>query len=178
MISLIKGDIETGLYSVSYNFIFGISLIASLASASVYPYLSRVYKIKTEIKNVNKYIKMFFLLGCSMGLILFFLSRKLIELFYGIEYSESTLSLRILSLSLPFSFACTFLGTFIASINKQIVGTLITGLVAFLNIILNFILIEKFGHAGAAVASLISFFLMFLMLLIAYLFYSSNKSKK
>jgi O-antigen/teichoic acid export membrane protein len=168
MVSLIRGDIETGLYSASYNFIFGASLFPSLVSAAVYPYLSRIHNSSTKIQNISKYIKIFFLSGVGFTLGLYLYSSMLIRLFYGVDYINAIGSLKILSLILPFSFVCTFIGTFLASVNKQLVNTMVTCVTAILNIILNFILIRQYGQIGASTASFISFIFTFLILIYYY----------
>jgi O-antigen/teichoic acid export membrane protein len=171
MVSLIKGDIETGLYSASYNFIFATSMLSSLTSSALYPYLSRIHNTSKKIKNINKYIRTFFFSGVLLSLGLFFCADILIKLFYGSDYINATGSLKILSLILPFSFACTFIGTYFASINKQITGMFVACVGAILNIILNYFLINSYGQLGAALASLASFVTMFILWLVFYRFY-------
>jgi O-antigen/teichoic acid export membrane protein len=168
MVSLIRGNVETGLYSASYNFIFGASLFPSLVSAAIYPYLSKIHNFSTKTQNVSKYIKIFFLSGVLFTLGIYFYSGTLIQLLYGANYVKAVGSLKILSLILPFSFVCTFIGTFLAAINKQLSGMLVTCVTAILNVILNLILIRQYGQIGAAVASLISFVVMFILLISIY----------
>jgi O-antigen/teichoic acid export membrane protein len=168
MVSLIKGDTETGLYSASYNFIFGASMLPSLVSAAVYPYLSKIHNPSERIKNVSRYIKIFFLSGVMFTLGLFLYSNVLIKLLYGPDYINAVGSLKILSLILPFLFACTFMGTFFASVDKQLASTFVTCISAIVNIILNFILIRQYGQIGAAIASLISLIVMFILLIVVY----------
>jgi len=90
-----------------------------------------------------------------------------INIFYGNRYMESVYSLKILSLSLPFSLSCGFIGIVLASINKQATAAVITGITAMLNMILNYYLIPDYDTLGAALSSLISFAFMFTVLLLS-----------
>ena len=175
MISLIRGNYETGLYSASYNFIFGASLFPSLVSAAVYPYLSRIHNPSEKMRDITRFIVIFFLSGVISTAGLFFCSSFLIKLFYGADYVNAVGSLKILALILPFSFVCTFMGTYLASINKQLLNTFITFATAVLNVLLNLFLIRKYGQIGASTASLISFAFMFLISIYYYRKITSNK---
>lgn len=174
MVSWIKGDIETGLYSVAYNFIFAASLIPALLNASFYPILSREYKNLFIIKKqIIKYLYLTIGLGVFLSGMLFLLSEFLIKIIYGNEYVNSVYSLRILALVLPFLFLFNYLGIIFSSINKQLVVTVVSFIGIILNIILNFYLINKFGQVGAAMASLVTIIVM----LISFMFYCKFNSR-
>lgn len=174
MVSLIKGDTETGLYSAAYNFIFAASLVPALLNASLYPILSREYKDLSIIKKyMTKYLYLTIGLGVFLSSVLLLLPEYLITIIYGDTYINSVYSLRILALILPFLFLFNYLGTIFSSINRQLVVTVVSFFGIFINITLNFYLINKFGQVGAAVASLIAIIIM----LILFIFYYKFNSK-
>lgn len=89
---------------------------------------------------------------------LFFISPvKLISLTFGKEYIPSIPSIKILIPALFLLSITSFLGSLIASVNVPRSGPLPGFLILVLNIILNFLLIQKFQTTGAAIASFICY---------------------
>ena len=165
MVSWIRGDTETGLYSAAYNFIFAALLVPSLLGASLYPVLARDAQ---DGKLIKRKIFTNYLLFLGMGVVgtilLLLLGKLLIALFFGQAYLRSFDSLKILALILPFSYACDYIGVVLASINRQSIGTIVVFFVALFNIFLNFYLVKQDGYIGASYATLISFAIMFVIL--------------
>jgi O-antigen/teichoic acid export membrane protein len=103
-----------------------------------------------------------------MGTIITLSSEKIIYLVYGSEFLESAGSLKILIWATSFSFLAHSTLYTLNSINKQIIYTKITAISMFLNVILNILIIPKYGYIGASLTTLLTeflgFFIMFLYL--------------
>ena len=104
-------------------------------------------------------------LGLVLSLLIFFLSPLFLPLFFGYDYFESIKVLQILAVCIPVRFLTTSIECPLYTLNFMKWKTSIMGLVAFLNIILNYLLIPSFSYIGAAIATVISE----LTLLILYL---------
>ena len=103
---------------------------------------------------------------------LFILSKKIILLVYGSQFSNSAIALQILGFSLFFTALNFLMGYLLNSIDKQKLFTITTGISTGVNIILNLMLIPSYGYKGAGFATVISEIINFSML---YYFTSKNK---
>lgn len=91
------------------------------------------------------------------------LAYPLASLIYAPEYREAVMFVPFLTLSALFSALSSFLGS-IYTVNLKSSATLVTALFgACLNIVLNFLLIGRFGGVGAAFATLMAYFAVFLV---------------
>ncbi|HLD21317.1 MAG TPA: oligosaccharide flippase family protein, partial [Patescibacteria group bacterium] len=178
MVKWIRGDEEAGWYSAAYNFIFAFSLIPSLMSSAFYPVLSRVHHDFITFRHkIHVYMLSISFVGLMLSALTVLFSKYIITLVYSVEYTNSVHSLRILACTLPFLFLSNFMGTVLASLNRQMIGTVIVGFSALFNIILNYVLISQSGQVGAAIASFFTFFLMCMALVVAYVFVMKYQMK-
>ena len=99
-------------------------------------------------------------LGLLIFVLFFFISPLIIPILFGNEYSETSAVLRILLFCVPIRFLATSVESplFTKDLMKWKMGCM--GIVALLNIMLNFILIPSFSYYGAAVATLLSEFVL------------------
>ena len=131
-------------------------------------YMFQMYNTHTqnELLSLRSVRDLFWALGGTATIILFFNSQSLAGLVYGSEYKSNAVILSYLSLSIvPFalnSFAARWL-----SVNHletcQVQRTLIA---ASLNILLNLLLIPQYGAVGASVATLLSYVVQFAVIII------------
>jgi O-antigen/teichoic acid export membrane protein len=80
---------------------------------------------------------------------------------YGEGYKNSIIILQVLVWFIIFEFLSYLLYITLASINKQRLNTISTGICASLNIILNFVLIHQYSSIGAAIAKVITYIALF-----------------
>lgn len=160
MIEYYYGERYVGLYSNSTRFVRVIYSICIASVATFYPRISYFIKQNMQEKSDRLFERgvqliILFVVPCVVGTIL--LSRDIIIGLYGISFIEATMTLKIVSiLILVFSFAY-FLGHIVLMATgneKTILLATIGGALA--NMMLNFILIPRFKHNGAAVASVIA----------------------
>lgn len=126
----------------------------------VVPRLSYYYK-KEEMKQFNvlvtKTLKVIFLLACPMIVGLLFTANTITTVLYGAQYFNSGRVLQMLSFMLLISPIGYLLGSRMLLISKRENKMLVSVSVgAFVNIICNYILIQRFAEFGAAAASVIS----------------------
>jgi len=165
-----------GYYSAAFALIS--SVIALLGfSAVLLPIFSRLGGERLK-RGLKKSIKMIIPVSLVAIFFIVLLAPFIIKIVYGIEYSNSTLLLRMLSL-LVFSGPLTAIYTtyFISKGNTKIIAKLLVS-TTIINIILNFVLISilvKQSHylatIGAVVATIISRFIYFFGLV----FWRKNK---
>lgn len=153
ILSYFRGNFETGLYSMSYRFLDAAIIIPSSFALILFPVLSTLSFNNSHQKLGALYfksLKVMLLLGTSIALLYFFLLPFLINLFLP-AYRESILSLRILSLSLPFIFLHIPTVQIIMSSEKYLFQALKLFLLLFMiNLSLALMLIPSFGIVAAS----------------------------
>lgn len=160
ILGIIKGDYEVGLYSTSVKIYSLInSTIASIAWV-VMPQMTKNFNEKNydEINKLFRYAVNFVVvlgLPCVVGINV--LCPEIIEIIAGKEYLGATGSLHILSIALAVSLIGGLIGNILLlPAMQEKVCLFACTISAAVNIILNIILIPKFGLAAAAATTAVS----------------------
>ncbi len=128
--------------------------------------------IKTYIKN---YTKLFSLIsaGCLLFVIVF---GKIILSFFEKDYSQYYSVLVILTVGISgILIVRSLFGNLLSSIGKASTNFIITSIALLLNIILNYILIPKYGILGAAItSSLLMWFTAVLSMILFYYYFKKQ----
>lgn len=165
ILSYMKGNFETGLYSAGYKFLEAIIFIPSAAASAIFPEFAKLYDKDTEkLKTIYK--KSLILLGAiSLLLMLVYIIFLpiLIEIFLP-SYTKTTDVIKILALSIPFIFLATPGVQILLSTDKFLKEVIsFSVLTVTFNIILNLLLIPQFGLFGAAWITVASDILSFVL---------------
>ncbi|MDI9395005.1 MAG: flippase [Euryarchaeota archaeon] len=158
MLSFLRGDAEVGFYSAAYRLTDALVFLPSAFTTSIFPLMSKHFKDSFNSFSFAyaRTFKYLFTAGLLIAVLVTFASEKIILIFYGPEYQESVIALQILIWATAITFISVLISsTCVSSGNQQIISKTAI-LAAFLNVILNFILIPSSGYAGAAVATVIS----------------------
>lgn len=152
---------DVGIYSAAYRIGMIISLLTSVFDLVFFPYVLKQAN-SPDIKKILYKIFSFYLLigGLIGGMIILF--AKEIFLILGPSYIEGAkfVFVGVISMFLRGLFNTINLRFYILKQSKNIAFCVIAG--AILNIILNFLLIPRFGIYGAGIASIVSYFLIVL----------------
>jgi len=165
MLSLMRGDVEVGIYSAAYNLTLAILFIPGMYIFAIYPILSTKFdkSKKTAVLLYERSFKYLFILGVPVSMGFFILSRQIILFIYGPNYFQSVLALQVLSGFIFIKFISYLTGIILSSINKQKLRMYSQGTAAITNLILNLILIPKLGFIGAGLSTLVSEAVLFFM---------------
>jgi len=155
MLSLMKGDELVGWYNAAYRLIFVLQFIPLAYFGAVFPVMSRFYVSSNEFLRFTyeRSFKYLLILALPIGAGTTLLANKIILLIFGIEYFHSIVALQILVWSTVLLFVTAPFFVLFDSLNKQIVVTWVTGSCALLNVVLNLVLIPKYGVTGASIAT-------------------------
>ncbi len=166
LLTLIKGETQTGIYAAGFRFISAFGFLAVSFTAAVFPVMSKmgVGKIDVLLKAYKKTSKYLLIMGIFISAILASQAKSLILLIYGQEFSKSILPLSIMSLTPIFMFLNTGTSYLLFSMDreKSYLATMSISLLVVL--ILNLILIPLFGYIGASITTLAPEVFMFLVL--------------
>jgi O-antigen/teichoic acid export membrane protein len=163
MLSVIKGDEAVGWYSAAYRLILVLMFIPVAYFSSIFPIMSRLHITSKELQRFayERSFKYMLILGVPIGAGTTILATKIVLLIFGAGYVNSITALQVLVWSMVFLFVSTIFTSLFASANKQIVVTIVVMICAVANVILNIILIPRYGVTGASISALATQSLVF-----------------
>ena len=158
MLSMMKGDAVVGWYNAAYRLVMGTLFIPGAFVGALYPVLSRYFTTSKDNLMVvyEKSFKFLAILAVPLGIGTTLLADRIIIFLYGEDFAPSIIALQILIWGASIIFIKSIGGYTLASINKQLVDTRVTGISALLNVGLNLLLIPTYSYVGAGVASIAS----------------------
>jgi O-antigen/teichoic acid export membrane protein len=156
MLQFFKGVETVGLYNAPIRIILFITGLSGFLTWSIYPALSKSYtkrrKIFNQLVNFSAWIFSLFSIPLAFGGII--LASGIINLLYGESYSASIPIFSVL-INLPiFVFLNCVFGNALSSSGHQKIATQAVIIAAFSNLVLNFILIPKYGVFVAAIVTI------------------------
>ncbi|WP_456394874.1 flippase [Thermococcus sp.] len=158
MLSLLRGDYETGIYRAAYTLIEVSLFIPNIVVSTTMPSMARLHKEDRKTLEVlfKKSFQMLLLIGLAGAAVYIIFARFGTLLVFGEKFLPSVSILRILAVAVPFMFLNSLFGSFLNATGRELTFTKITGFTALLNVLLNYILILHYGATGAAVATVVS----------------------
>jgi len=163
LLSKIKGDQAVGIYGAANRLVQAGKMVPSVIVPALFPMMAGISKAgRLEFNRfLEKSAVLMFGLALPFSVGTTILAGPIIGLFYGAEFAASIPCLQILIWGMFFMYISIVLGYGLISKGKQKANTLITGLGLGLSLILNFLLIPRWGNLGSSVAVLSTeFFVM------------------
>ena len=163
-LSWFSTDENIAYYQAAFKIVFALQFIPIAIGSATYPAFSKYFKENKE-RLINTFEKSFVILSSiaiplSFGV--FAVSKDFIDFIYP-SYTSSILVLQIFSASFFFMFLNSPVGLALSACDRQGINTRNSFISMMTNLVLNLILIPKFGISGAATASVISFVVLFSM---------------
>lgn len=151
---------ETGLYGVAATVAGMTAFFFAAIIDSFRPWIFEGQKISDELfkKRLKMLYSFIIYLSLLQGLFMTLLANPIIMLTYGDKYAGAIGVLRIVVWYTTFSYLGSVRNIWILANEKQKYLWIINLLGALANVLLNVLLIPKFGSYGAAIASLVSQF--------------------
>lgn len=149
--------VQVGLYNASYKLIFLIMSLFYLATQAMFPSLAKLADRTSARNRVLQLAGLLFLLGAGINLPGQLLSGIIIRILYGEHFAEAAQLLRILLLTIPFHFACGFLGAVLTAWGMFRRTLAVTVVAALASVAVNLYLIPRFDALGASWAMVISY---------------------
>ena len=153
---------ELGWWSVPYKITFAFQFIPVALSASVYPVFSSLY-LENKEKIEELFIKSWrylFTIVFPISAGLFVLAEPIIVKIYKPAYLPSVPVLKVLLISLIFSFLSFITGALLNATNRQNIQTFLVAISLGVSITVNLIFLPRLGIMSAAYAALLGNFLM------------------
>lgn len=158
MIAFWNNPTVLGLYAAAQKPISLLYVLPGFLSISLFPFISRL--VADSRKDTNNVIEKSSRVSLAIALPIVFggiiLAGPLLRVTFGDEYIGAMLTFQILLLTLVPSFPGAVFSDVIVAEDRQKIFIKSTALGAISNVILNFILIPKYGIAGSAIATLVA----------------------
>ncbi|MBU0502853.1 MAG: oligosaccharide flippase family protein [Candidatus Omnitrophota bacterium] len=151
-----RGPQDLGLYAAGLRLKEVLNIIPLALMMPMLPVLSGYFNSsrKDFVKIYQGSFKYLLIFIVPLAVVVSLFPRQILYLFYGSQFSIAGLSLTILIWSEVFVFMGVVNNSILIASNKQIFDPLFTGISALVNIILNLILIPRYGFIGAAISAL------------------------
>ncbi len=153
MLGQLRSAADVGLYAAAQRVVQFIAIIPGFIAMATFPLLSKYESDNAKMSGMfEKIMATVFALGIPLALGGFLLSTSFMSLVFGSDYAAGGTTLSILMLSLLASFPNIILSNVIMSKNLQRTFIAATSIGVAVNIILNILLIPRYGAVGAAVS--------------------------
>jgi O-antigen/teichoic acid export membrane protein len=168
MILLFKDSIEVGLYQVAVPLAYTLLYLVNALNIVAYPLFAKLKatddfeSLKTGISLLYNYLLVIMI---PIALIFLVFPEIAIELLFGTKFLHAAPALRILAVGTLFNSLATFNIGFLTATGHAKSIAKIAIFTAIANLILNLMLIPKFGFVGASIATSISFVLLMVLTL-------------
>lgn len=179
LLSFLKGTSEIAYYGVSYKIFENILVLWGFYMASAYPILSsKIDNIEEFNSFLKKNIKTAIFSSLYLVVIFYFSAPYIIKYLAGDEFLVSVSALKLLLFSIPFFFINNIIYHVFILKNKPWILVKIFFISLIFNIILNVLIIPKYGFIGASAITLITEVLISMMYLYTIFFIKKYEIRK
>lgn len=153
-----KSSAEVGLYNAAGRIIDAQMFVPMAIVSSVFPALSRQYKIDRNGYNRLFWHSLIFLaiLGFSFTIVTWYFSKSIVCLLYSDSFQGSAAMLQTMSMMLVAYYVNFIIGSALIAAGKEIFSTFTLAIGAVISIVVNIILIPQTGGQGASLARVIT----------------------
>jgi O-antigen/teichoic acid export membrane protein len=166
ILSKLTNEAVVGFYNGAHNFVLASMMLSTPLVVSLFPVLASTYeRSRTEADNIfGQGLKYSLLAGLLLGTGFLLMAGPVVRLAYGPEFADSTSILKIMAASIPLIFVTGIVGNSMGAVGFQLRVCVVTFICMIFNIVMNLILIPKYGAEGAAVAKVSTEFLRLVQL--------------
>lgn len=156
MIQEIVGDTEAGIYSLAYSISLLMTMLNTALLQTIDPWLYKKIKSK-EIDSISVIAYPIWIMVAAANLFLMMLAPEIVAFFAPPEYYDAIWVIPPIAMSVFFMFSYNFFASFAFYFERTKLVAVATTLGALLNIVLNYIFINKFGYYAAGYTTLICY---------------------
>jgi len=173
MLTYFKGNEEVAIYQSLFRVLTLIIVFGDIITQVFLPYFARL--IGSDSKKFETFgflfLKLMSVLGLIVVIFINFFSEQLLQLLYGDKYLAATILALPLSLVLFLRIYSNFYSISLSLMNNNMPRVLVSSVSLVANVLLNFLLIPRFGVVGAAWTSVLTH----LIALIIGLYYTKRE---
>lgn len=158
IIGKIVGEEASGIYGLAYSIAMLMTFFSEALIASIEPYFYKNIK-ENKFKEIEKISYPLFILMGALNILLIIFVPEIIAVFAPASYRGAIWLMPPIAMSVYFIFMYSFFACFLFYYEKRVYIMCTTSTLAFLNILLNIIFIERFGYIAAAYTTLLCYVL-------------------
>jgi len=160
LVSALISHVALASYSVANKVVEMAMLVAAIWARTSFPWLSRAGQ-DTGLQQQLGFLRRLFIISCGFtGIMLFFWSPPLLEMFFGTKYVDARVSLGLLTMATAFFMLNQYFLYDLLSLGLEKSYTLIIAAVSLGQVAINVILLPRIGVEGAALALMVTGVLM------------------
>lgn len=158
ILNIFRNDAETGYYNAAYNLIFSAALVSNVFNTALYPSLARraVNEPDSLPRIYERALRYMMLIALPIAVGGWALAGQLIPFLFTADYLPAVPALRIIIWALPLMFASEFLGYIVLISGREGRAARAVLVSTGLNVIMNLLLVPRFGFIGAAVMTVLT----------------------
>jgi O-antigen/teichoic acid export membrane protein len=158
MLSLLSGNLSTGLYAAALRLTTAFDFLPSAFTGAFFPVLSRhaASDWPSFVGVFRQYFKCVLVMGTGIALLLAGTAGDLLALLFGESFRTAGPTLALLALMLTLDFVNMPLSNAILALDRERAMLRLFGAAASFNVAANAVLIPLLSHTGAALATLLS----------------------
>lgn len=150
---------EVGWYGTVYTLMDGVLMLPSIVTGSLGPTLSANFgegRHDVVTRLYRRGLRYLLTVGIFFAAVFASLADFVVDVLYGSEYAPAAVALQVLSVSVIFIFVRRHTTEILDNVDRRSATAriFVAGLLA--NIVLNFLLIPRFGYVGAAAATVVT----------------------
>ena len=166
---------DVAFFQVSNSLFILLQPISIVIVAALYPVMSRREKDAEHI--FEKAAKFLFIISLPVTAITFFYGHELIFLVYGSKYINAVSAMKILVLSVSFTFLANLFEASLLSDHKQHLLTAGWGIAFSVNIVMGLLIIPRYGLIGYTAVAFMAYMSLFFSLYFFMSHYTRFKLK-
>lgn len=157
------GETAVGIYAVANKVPFALEFIAATFAASLLPAMSHLFiRSRDQLGHVfEQALRYLLILSIPLAVGVFVLAHPFAVKLFGRQFADATVPLRIMICALPLIFLNFPVGSFLIATNRQVWNSINLGIAVTVSIVLNILLIPRYGVTGSAIAVLSSYSVLF-----------------
>lgn len=166
LLGYFRNAAEVGIYNAAMPTAQLLFIFPNALMVIFLPVISSIKDLKSEefakiFKTVTKWVILINIIPLALFLIY---SKQILNIVFGQAYVQGSVTLIILSIGFFLSYSVLASNNILLALNKTKLVFLNNLIAAIANLLLNIILIPRYGIAGAAIATSISFIIMAMLM--------------
>ena len=160
------GHVAVGQYAVAYKVTYALQFLPLVFVAALYPAMSADFaagKYKELRGSFKNALRVMMIASVPLSALLSALAQPIIMNFYGKLYAGAIAPMVVLPWVLIPIFLDFPVGSLLNATHRSMLKTTSMGMTMVVNVVLNLVLVPKFGPLGAAYAGVISFWMLFFL---------------
>jgi O-antigen/teichoic acid export membrane protein len=158
ILGIIIGAHEVGLYQAAVNLVLYLNILPRMLNFSMYPRMSRAWPDNVgELRRLcDSSLMMLGALAMPIAVGSFLLAPRIFGVMYGAGFDRGVLAYLLVTPLTPIRMLGNTLGTAITAADRQTKRTIAVGVAAGVNVVLNLILIPRWGLFGAVASTIVT----------------------